>query len=608
MDNELFEYKSRSVGAWLKAVADGSVVLPTFQRSYVWKEKDKVGNYLTALLQERPTGVFLVLKADDKLQFRSRRLIGAEACESGVVREQILDGQQRLTSLWQAINDLRKETYYLKLDEVTGFEDIRLRHAEVTWPRTPKDRNAWQNPKEAFAAGVIPLSILMEPNLLDSGNRIWNWCLKVYPDDAANQARELENTITNRIRREFLDRRMIHYCALHASTPRKDAINIFIQSNQSSVRVTEFDIAVALATDGSGEGEDLRDRIAAFNQNSPATRHYLRVPNSEAAISDLGHSMLMAGCLSHLKGVPRKSRFEELIAKIIETEGAIGDNLDEFLKSVESALKIHANYGAPTLSTLPTWPSVHVLAGLDKSLEANPPGSQRRINQLISAYIWRAFATDRYDYQANDRLYKDFKGLSECLDAIGQSRSLEQADLPPIFDDGQHPVLTEDKLGSLEEGRTLGWIKTSSQGRSIAALTLHLRAIDWATGYEFTNDRVRDLESKSDLDCHHVFPKALLKGEGFSNEQINHGLNGVLLSTYSNKSFAKADPREYLKELLKDEHCPSEDRLKRWVESHLVPYDVLMSEESVKSRYRKFIKERACRVAEKFRDRTQSPV
>ena len=45
----------------------------------------------------------------------------------------------------------------------------------------------------------------------------------------------------------------LHYCELSAQTDRHTAIEIFVQSNKSSVKVNEFDIAVALA---SREGDE----------------------------------------------------------------------------------------------------------------------------------------------------------------------------------------------------------------------------------------------------------------------------------------------------------------------------------------------------------------
>lgn len=617
MDEKLFDYKDRSVGEWLRKIADGSIGLPIFQRSYVWTEKEKIGNYLSALLQGRPTGVFLVLEAglDQDPQFDSRLLKNVDG-EPNRVREQILDGQQRLTSLWQAFRGDGPVPYYLS---VPDFGNIQLQNAEIRWPDSAKRRSDWDNPKSAFEDSVVPLSILMDPDVPDDEtdvedtNRIWKWCEKVHEN--SSDARRLEKKITDHIRRRFLDRREIHYCVLPASTSRDDAINIFVQSNQSSVKVTEFDIAVALATDNSRE-EDLRDRISEFNQSNPVTRHYLpdRLdPRSEAAISPLGHWMLMAGCLSHLNCVPQKKRFADLVEHLAGGTHTLGDELQQLLVAVKKALLEHVQQGAPTQATLPTLPSVHVLAGLHKTLEkfrgGNPPPENRRVvNKLIKAYIWRAFTTDRYDAQANSRLFEDFKGLRECLEKIGQSNPLVREELPPIFrDDYQTPDHTD--LESLEEGKTIGWIGIKNrQARAIVSLTLYRGATDWATGEEFSSDRVRELESGGDLHRHHVFPKALLKEKGFSPDQINHGLNGILLSASTNKSFSRADPCEYLESILTEDYCPSKQELSSWVQSHLVPYDVIASKGSVEKRYRQFIKKRARLVADKFKALTRPPV
>ena len=48
-------YDSRSVKEWLTMAGRGEVVLPNFQRSFVWKPQ-QTAHYLKALLESRPTG------------------------------------------------------------------------------------------------------------------------------------------------------------------------------------------------------------------------------------------------------------------------------------------------------------------------------------------------------------------------------------------------------------------------------------------------------------------------------------------------------------------------------------------------------------------------
>ena len=607
------EYGQRNISDWLRKAAQGTVVLPKFQRSYVWNDKEKIGNYLTALLQDRPTGQFLVLKAGEHTQFNSRLLKGMEGKSvPDRVQEQILDGQQRLTSLWHSLNGTAIEKYYVRVDD---FDADPVTVETVEWPEKSVDGRAWEDPKTAYGKRVIPLEILKDPKLLDPGERpIWNWCRGALPDDA-DAARALEDIIIG-IRQEFLNNRYIRFCALPARTPREEAIDIFVQSNQSSVKVTEFDIVVALATDGSEGEEDLRDRIATFNEESQITRYYVpsRDDNPEAAIAPLGTWMLFAGCLTELEIAPKKQRFEDLINKILKDDNArLQEWLNGLLSAVETSLGKHAELGAPTRSTLPTFPPVHVLAGLNEKLKefyrAKPSSLQQRLtDKLITAYIWRAFCTNRYDARANDRLFKDFQGLKQCLQEIANTGRFNKDSLPPIFTE-EYPIPDRTTLAQLDEDKALRWIgSTDHLGRAVASLTLHRGATDWATGQKLTQAHVRNLEGRRALHRHHVFPKALLQKHGFKRGQINHGLNGVLLSESTNKSFSKADPHDYLTALLDEPYCPSRKELRTWVESHLVPYDVIMADDPVEKRYPRFIRERARLVEAELNTLTTLPI
>ena len=116
------------------------------------------------------------------------------------------------------------------------------------------------------------------------------------------------------------------------------------------------------------------------------------------------------------------------------------------------------------------------------------------------------------------------------------------------------------------------------------------------TGKELTETYVQDLERRGKLDRHHVFPRNYLKGH-VEPEQINHCLNGVLLSKDGNLSLGSRSPDLYLRRILKSSHGLEEDWLRDRVNSHLVPYDTLMSEGTPKVRFTNFIKRRATLLA-----------
>lgn len=78
----------------IKDIKDGALILPEFQRGYVWN-RNQVRSYLKSLYRGYPTGSFLIWKTPAPPKIRG----DAPADDSNSYRL-ILDGQQRLTSVY----------------------------------------------------------------------------------------------------------------------------------------------------------------------------------------------------------------------------------------------------------------------------------------------------------------------------------------------------------------------------------------------------------------------------------------------------------------------------------------------------------------------------
>src|SRR5262249_17538934 len=77
----------------------GLIVLPQFQRNFVWS-RDDITDLLTSILQGHFIGSFLLLDVDkDNIPFAHRALEGVVTTKGRRPEKMILDGQQRLTSL-----------------------------------------------------------------------------------------------------------------------------------------------------------------------------------------------------------------------------------------------------------------------------------------------------------------------------------------------------------------------------------------------------------------------------------------------------------------------------------------------------------------------------
>lgn len=599
-------YKRRKIRDWLIMAENGKIALPTFQRSYVWGNQ-RIADYLKALFENRPTGIFLILKTNGSPQFESRTLKGLDG-NGANVQELVLDGQQRLTSLRKALHGTPSSRFYIEVEDLIR---LNMKVKRVTWfsDKSGEGRSLL-SPRTAYERNHMPLDILWDDQEIDDLGKeenayklgkIWKWCNDACGGSDASTVRYLETAIEESLCNLFLERKL-YYCALPNETERNVAIEVFVETNKSSATIKRFDIVVALAQ--GDYREDIRNRIADFRTQNPVTTHYFS-KDEEEAIPEIGEWILKVACLKISSekfpsgAPPRESNYEVALESLFqEGEKSGPERLNALQGDLVAALETVARHGGATREMLASWPPVHVIAALQDEIRMiKDPRKESTTNTLISVYLWRTILTDRYEAQANDRLFEDFKALRDCLTKLRETGNF--GNLPLIFDNEEYPVPTCEELIKM-----LPWIGRKSRlGRGIAGIIMKQTPQDWVTGNPLDVNTVRGLEGRGELNRHHVFPKAFLK-ESVLKEKVDHGLNGVLLSGGSNRVLSSMDPKEYLQKLLKDTQSLDEKELRKRVESHLVPYDALMSEGTPKNRYECFIKERATLMAEKIEELT----
>src|SRR5437667_7990082 len=86
----------------LEQAAAGKLQLPDFQRGWVWDD-NHVRSLLASVSLAYPIGAVMMLKTGgDEVRFKERPIEGAIPTSTAAERL-ILDGQQRLTSLFQSL-------------------------------------------------------------------------------------------------------------------------------------------------------------------------------------------------------------------------------------------------------------------------------------------------------------------------------------------------------------------------------------------------------------------------------------------------------------------------------------------------------------------------
>ena len=428
-------YNDRSVKEWIRMADAGEIALPIFQRSYVW-DNNKIENYLHALFDGRPTGSLLVLKAAKPPQFESRGLKNNET-DLKEIQELILDGQQRLTSLWRALKRKAESTFYV---EVQDFNSDTLKVIGVkSFIDSSTESQSLIDPETAFRQNLIPIHILLDKvgKVVDEADKlgpIWNWCHKVFLD--AVKSGILTKKIKDSIQSPFLDARQ-WYFPLSSETDAKVAIDIFIETNKSSVKIKPIDVVVALAQ--GQHGENLRERIVSLYKTSQHIKYYFH-DDQERWIPEIGEWLFKVACLksrdtnSCPKGLPPKeSNYEKVLDNIFCESGKKGQKkLDLLHENLDHALEIAMAHGGVSSRTLPSWPVIHVVAALHHEIGSiKKPAWEGVARELITSYIWRAAFTSRHDRQANDSLYEDYCELIDCINEIKKTGNHQTC--PTIF-------------------------------------------------------------------------------------------------------------------------------------------------------------------------------
>src|SRR4051812_14702179 len=97
----MFDSTKEDLKDILRKVDAGNLQLPDFQRDYVWGDDD-VQSLIASIAKGFPVGALLTLETGGQVAFKPRTLAGVSTSNDSP-DELLLDGQQRMTSLYQAM-------------------------------------------------------------------------------------------------------------------------------------------------------------------------------------------------------------------------------------------------------------------------------------------------------------------------------------------------------------------------------------------------------------------------------------------------------------------------------------------------------------------------
>ena len=249
-----FDSPDINLGELLKDVGCGKIRLPDFQRDWKW-DTDRIAGLLASVSLGYPVGVVMLLETGGgDVQFATRAVSGV--AETDVVNEAdrlILDGQQRLTSLYQSLasdrvvqtQDTRKKKmerwFYLDIDMCLGDEADR----EDAVLAVPEDRVVRTNfakdvvldvssVENEWETGHFPLS-----RVFDMGG-VFKWANGYGGIHGQDKWTKFYDRVLNNI---------IHYTVpvivLKKETPREAVCTVFEKVNTGGVVLDVFELLTA---------------------------------------------------------------------------------------------------------------------------------------------------------------------------------------------------------------------------------------------------------------------------------------------------------------------------------------------------------------------------
>lgn len=551
------EANNRLLTDWLETTINGNLMLPRFQRKEAWKPKH-VERFVSAMLQGRPLGVFLVLRVDpDNQPFKTRPISGMTTVKEhgSKCTEHLLDGQQRLTALLNVFMDTyEKHTYYVTRDPDDLDTLVPLTVKAVSKSKGGPHRDVVGNAKREFANGWIPLRILNPMRNTEHMRIAWRKEACAEPLEEEH----IEKTIADL--RSRIDKTTIPWLSLPQSTCPTDAIRIYIDTNRSAVNLSEYDISVAQLEKETG------DSLQAFVG---------KVKNSIRELSELddkviGDLILKSECVA--QGMkPTFGNYARL-------------DYDEFNEAKEDRL-IALKWTFDELNhlriwkyrLLPTTVPLRVLPALYVHIPKHGTEHARAM-RIIRRYLWCSFLTDRYDRQANDRLKVDYDFIVAAL-----TDPTAELEIPALS--ATPPTIQEIKRAS--------WPTSGRLSRGILVACCQGGARDIASNQEMGRDGFDDY--------HHIFPKAILTKLKCDPDRV---VNCMLLTAHTNrKAWLQKLPGDFLRAMREDkvmqQSVPdTESAINARLATHLLPAEMLLrvkkkATKDVKKAYDQFADARA---------------
>lgn len=536
----------RPISELMISINKGAIQLPDFQRGWVW-EDGRIKALIASITNNYPVGAAMFLEyGNDNIRFKYRVIEGVTATDV-IPTELILDGQQRLTSIYSSLYS--RNAVHTRTDK--GKKIFRYYYIDIKKACDP-------NCDRVDAIFSVPETRIITSNFgrdieLDLSNRTKEFENKMFPLNLILDFSEEQNwqneyyafyNYNPEIIKEFTEfnkkiimqtlQYKIPVISLGKDTPKEAVCQVFENVNTGGVSLTVFELVTAIfAMDDFELRKDWEERKAKYFDGD--------------LLSCITATDFLTACTllsTYKKGGTVSCKKKDVLNLSLKDYNKFADALSEGFVEAEKILQEERVFSN---KDLPYSTQLIPLAALCTLLSNGNRIKVTNIKNKIRQWYWCGVFGELYGGANETRYVNDVVGVMNWIENNGN--------IPKTI---QESYFNPTRLLTLQS-------RQSAAYKGIMALILKNHCKDFISGREmdFT------VYKSENIDIHHIFPKSYCEKNNLPKEKWNSVVNKTPISYSTNREIGGVAPSEYLKKIEEKEQVDY-NSLNDYLQTHLI--------------------------------------
>ena len=513
----------RQITDLMKTIHAGATQLPDFQRGWVWDD-NRIRALIASITCNFPVGAAMFLEyGNENVRFKYRVIEGSPS-QNVIPNELILDGQQRLTSIYSALySEKPVKTRTDKGKEIDRYYYIDIQKAiDPTVDRidaiisVPANKVVTSNfgrdidldlstPQKEYEHKLFPLNIVLD----FMKTAMWQQNYFQHYDLDATVVQEFMN-FQNLITMPTIQYKM-PVILLGKETPKEAVCQVFENVNTGGVSLTVFELITAVfAMDDFELRKDWDDRQKKYFSGD--------LLSVTTATDFLTACTLLS---SYRRGGTVSCKKKDVLNLTLTDYKKYADSLANGFVEAEKILQEERIFVS---RDLPYTTQLIPLAVLCTLLTDGNKIKVTNIKNKIKQWYWCGVFGELYGSANETRYVNDVVGVMDWVINNG-----------PVPKTVQEAYFNPTRLLTLQS-------RQSAAYKGIMALILKNHCQDFISGREmdFT------LYKAENIDIHHIFPKDHCEKNGYPKSKWNSVVNKTPISYSTNREIGGSAPSIYL--------------------------------------------------------------